>query len=429
MNGKNNKMKKFKNYQVINSDVNPFDRQERIEWWSQKKLENAKVMIVGAGAIGNETLKNLALLGLKYFFIVDFDTISTSNLSRTVLFRKQDVGKQKAEVAAKRTKELALAEDVKINWLHGDIVWDLGTGIFKEMDIVLGCLDNVETRFAVNRQCRLAGTPWIDAGITELRLRVNTYLPKGACYQCGATSKQIEAIRKRYSCDDFKKKMFSEGKIPTVQIASAMVSALQVQEAVKLLCGEKMSSGRMIYYEGKHHDFDIVTIPENLECLAHVSYPHIIETEISSEDSLRTFLEFVSQESNSGKEAIADLDRPFVKSANCKSCNEKIIFYKPAFRIFDTDAICKSCKEQFKTQVGDLLKVETEQERLESFDLIRTEERVLNMSLNEIGFPLLQIIPVRDAEGNYKYYELTADKRVAFPNWEINKSIIQTTTS
>ena len=81
-------MGNFKINSILDSEDNPFDRQERIDWWSQEKLKEAKVMVVGAGAIGNETLKNLALLGLGNIFIVDFDVISTSNLSRTVLFRK-----------------------------------------------------------------------------------------------------------------------------------------------------------------------------------------------------------------------------------------------------------------------------------------------------------------------------------------------------
>ena len=74
-------MKKFIVDKIIDNENNQFDRQQRIDWWSQEKLEKAKVMVVGAGAIGNETLKNLALLGIGNIFIVDFDTISTSNLS------------------------------------------------------------------------------------------------------------------------------------------------------------------------------------------------------------------------------------------------------------------------------------------------------------------------------------------------------------
>lgn len=129
--------KKFAIQNLIAVDDNPFDRQERISGWSQQKLRDARVLVVGAGAIGNETLKNLALLGIGKIYIIDFDTVSTSNLSRTVLFRKSDKGKRKAEIAAQRTKELALEENTGIYWFHGDAVWDLGTGIFRSIDVVL----------------------------------------------------------------------------------------------------------------------------------------------------------------------------------------------------------------------------------------------------------------------------------------------------
>jgi molybdopterin/thiamine biosynthesis adenylyltransferase len=214
---------------LVDIDDNPFDRQERISWWDQEKLRNAKIMVFGAGAIGNETLKNLALLGIGNIYVVDFDTVSTSNLSRTVLFRRSDKGKKKAEIAATRTKEMSLLDDVNVYWFHGDAVWELGTGIFRLVNIVLGCLDNVETRFAINRQCWLANTPWIDAGIYELAGNVTVFIPpEPPCYQCAATKEQIAAARRRYSCDDFKRALLDEGKMPTVQITSSFVSAIQV---------------------------------------------------------------------------------------------------------------------------------------------------------------------------------------------------------
>ena len=65
----------------------------------------------------------------------------------------------------------------------------------------------------------MANTPWIDAGIYELGGHVSVFMPpKLPCYQCNATEAQIKAARKRYSCDDFKRTVIDEGKMPTVQI-------------------------------------------------------------------------------------------------------------------------------------------------------------------------------------------------------------------
>jgi adenylyltransferase/sulfurtransferase len=420
-------MNKLKIKQIIDPEDNPFDRQERIAWWSQDKLRQAKVMVVGAGAIGNETLKNLALLGVGNIFIVDFDTISTSNLSRTVLFRKNDKEQKKAEVAAQRTREMSLLEDVRIDWLHGDIVWDLGTGVYREMDIVLGCLDNIETRFHVNRQCWLVNTPWIDAGILELGLRVNFYeSPKPPCYQCTKTSEQLQAVRKRYSCDNFKKELISEGKMPTVQIASAMVSAIQVQEAIKYLCGQKVMAGKQVYYQGTQNDFDLMEVRAKAECQAENtccylgSYPKVESLPASSEMSLREFLNLISQEQYAGAGAVLDFrgdNRSFVVSVNCKSCQKPITLMRPSFRIFDQETYCQNseaCSE--RVNENNHQEVEAVKTTYEEFDLNSTPEALLDLSLYALGIPDFHIVSVKDIQGNYYYYELSNDKAKVLPD-------------
>ena len=77
-----------------------YSRLRLIPWWDQEKLKNACILVVGAGAIGNELIKNLALLGIGSILIVDMDQIEQTNLTRSVLFRAGDVGRYKAEVAA-----------------------------------------------------------------------------------------------------------------------------------------------------------------------------------------------------------------------------------------------------------------------------------------------------------------------------------------
>lgn len=404
---------KFSISQVTDIEENPFDRQERIPGWDQQKLKDAHVFVVGAGAIGNETLKNLALLGIGNIYIADFDTISTSNLSQTVLFRKADKGKLKAEVAAMRTKELALEEDVSIHYFHGDVVWELGTGIFRSMNLVLGCLDNVETRFAVNKRCWLANTPWIDAGIYELGGHITAYIPPEApCYQCGATKEQLAAARIRYSCDDFKRTVLEEGKMPTVQVTSSIVSAIQVQEAVKFLCGQKVESGRKIYFQGRVNDFDILTLNKNDNCYGHVTYPEIISLPLSNSMPLREFLEFVSKDELSGAGSTLDFrsDRTFIQSVSCKSCGMEIELNKPSFRIFDTETICKNCISK-RGNESDATRSEQVSAKctMSEFSLTQTAEDLLNMSLWQLGVPHRHVVAVYDPERNYKYYELSLD--------------------
>src|SRR5262249_5613347 len=91
---------------LIIDDADRYGRLRLISWWRQERLAAARVLVVGAGALGNEVVKNLALLGLGTVYLIDLDTVEPSNLSRSVLFRAEDGGRGKAEVAAQRAREI-----------------------------------------------------------------------------------------------------------------------------------------------------------------------------------------------------------------------------------------------------------------------------------------------------------------------------------
>src|SRR5918997_3433412 len=87
-------------------DEDRFDRFRLIGWWDQQRLANARVLVVGAGALGNEIIKNLALLGVGNVLIADMDRVENSNLSRSALYRAADNGKPKAQTAARAAREI-----------------------------------------------------------------------------------------------------------------------------------------------------------------------------------------------------------------------------------------------------------------------------------------------------------------------------------
>src|SRR5215212_166323 len=92
--------------ELVIDDADRYGRLRLIPWWRQEKLAAARVLVVGAGALGNEVLKNLALLGVGTTLVIDLDTVEPSNLSRSVLFRAEDGGRPKAEAAAQRAREI-----------------------------------------------------------------------------------------------------------------------------------------------------------------------------------------------------------------------------------------------------------------------------------------------------------------------------------
>ncbi|KAJ1305508.1 hypothetical protein OPQ81_000515 [Rhizoctonia solani] len=127
------------------------------------KLSSAKTLVVGAGGIGCELLKNLVLSGFGEITLLDLDTIDLSNLNRQFLFRKKDVKKSKALVAAATAQPFN--PSVKIHPIHGNIKEpQFDVGWFKQFDIVMNALDNLDARRHVNKMCIAAGIPLIESG-------------------------------------------------------------------------------------------------------------------------------------------------------------------------------------------------------------------------------------------------------------------------
>ncbi len=394
-------------------DDDPFDRQRRIDWWRQEVAEQARVFVIGAGAIGNEVIKNLLLLGFRDLLIWDFDTIEASNLSRTVLFRREDVGQSKARVAAERARELALHPDARIAWREGDVVWDLGLGLLRRADLVFGCLDNLEARMAINRACRLVGVPWIDGGISELNSRVSVFLPgEGGCYECGMSAADYHEARRHYSCDNVRRAMVAAERLPTVQIAAAWCAAVQVQEGVKVLHGRTDMDARLISYSGAFNRFDVFTLPRRDDCLAHLSLPEPTPLPLTHRARLRDFLAEVSRPERSGTGARMDLqgERGFVVAAGCRRCRRQRPIMKPQFRVFDADLGCTSavCEVYGDRPEAQPLPegIPTETTITAVFGLDVDPPALLDCTLAELGVPDGHIVPVESATGEYTYFEL-----------------------
>src|SRR5205807_2037917 len=120
-----------------------------IQWWYRRKLQSARVLVIGAGALGNESLKNLVLLGFERIVVVDLDKIEESNLSRTILYRSSDVGSFKADVAARSAAELA--PNAKEKALVANAVPNCGLGISAWSDVIIAGLDNRQAPPWLNR--------------------------------------------------------------------------------------------------------------------------------------------------------------------------------------------------------------------------------------------------------------------------------------
>jgi ubiquitin-like 1-activating enzyme E1 B len=145
-------------------------------------MDPLKVLVVGAGGIGCELLKILVLSNFKNITVVDLDTIDKSNLNRQLLFKREDIGKSKAEVVAKVIT--GLRPEISIVGIQANVN-TFKDSFFKEFRVVFNALDNLEARRYVNRMCCFLNIPLIDAGTKSTAGQVTVHIPGvSACYDC-----------------------------------------------------------------------------------------------------------------------------------------------------------------------------------------------------------------------------------------------------
>ncbi|KAL6526076.1 SUMO-activating enzyme subunit 2 [Orobanche hederae] len=147
-------------------------------------IKGAKVLMVGAGGIGCELLKTLALSGFKDIHIIDLDTIEVSNLNRQFLFRQSHVGQSKAKVA--RDAVLKFRPHISITSYHANVKDpEFNVDFFKNFSVVLNGLDNLDARRHVNRLCLAAGVPLVESGTTGFLGQVTVHVKgRTECYEC-----------------------------------------------------------------------------------------------------------------------------------------------------------------------------------------------------------------------------------------------------
>lgn len=213
-----------------------YARHTLIDWFSQEKIAASKVAVIGAGAVGNEVIKNLTLLGIGEIEVFDFDKIEEHNLTKSVLFRTQDVGLLKAEVAAARAAEFD--PNVTIRPHAGDFWKLLSIRQLKGYDTVFCCVDNFEARIRCNTVCFLAGVDLVNIGIDSRFAVVETFpfsiTADAGCYECSLPGSVYQRMAQRYSCGHLRKISFVERKVPTTIVTSSVAGAIAVSLGLRL---------------------------------------------------------------------------------------------------------------------------------------------------------------------------------------------------
>lgn len=382
-----------------------YERLQMIPWWDQRRIAAARVLVVGAGALGNEVIKNLALLGVGTVVIADFDRIEHSNLSRSVLFRDRDCGQPKAEVAASAARDLN--PQLLAVPLVGRIPDAIGLGLIQAMDAVIGCVDNREARLWINRLCWRGHRPWIDGGIQEISGVAKVFAPPGhpahqpgrGCYECTMTENDYRLIQLRYSCPLLSREEILLGRVPTAPTISSIIAGLQVQEFLKLLHGLPSAAGTGLVFNGLANRFYQTVYPERDDCLSHESARPQFSTDLKAATTTPADLfHAAAAHADTRAEPAVCLDRDFVVDLVCDHCRQSSAVRRPAHQVGSASAACPECG-QFR--------------RPDMVHSIGLDSPLATLTLRELGIADWDLVRIRMAGGDSIWLSLDGDR----PDW------------
>lgn len=221
----------------------------------QKKLLEAKVLLVGMGGLGSPLGVYLAAAGVGNIGIVDFDVVDYSNLQRQIIYGTSDVGKPKLEVAAQRLRDINT--DVKVKTYETRLTSENALDIIREYDIVIDGTDNFPTRYLVNDACVLLKKTNIYGSIFKFEGQATVFAPQlgGPCYRCLYPEPPPPGFVP--SC--------AEGGV--VGILPGTIAMIQATEAVKLITGQgEPLVGRLILYNSLKMQFKELKLKKDPNC-------------------------------------------------------------------------------------------------------------------------------------------------------------------
>ena len=374
---------------VQNSDLHEdrFSRLRLIPWWDQAKLAASKVLVIGAGALGNEILKNLVLLGFRGIVVVDSDRIDVSNLSRTILYRSEDIGEFKVNVAARACS--SISPDAVVQPIVANVLRDCGLGLFNWSDLVLAGLDNREARLWLNRSSWKVNRPWIDGAIEGINGVARVFLPgTPPCYECTLGEVDWAILDRRMSCNLLAHEEVTEGKVPTTPTISSIIAGIQVQEAVKFVHGMPTLSGSGFVFEGLHHTSYRVEYTENADCMSHYTLPEIIALPESSNDLTLHQLWQRAAENLSSDQIVIEFSRDVIHKLTCPACSQEQEVFAPVSSVSYEDGRCPAD--------GNMRVVQA----IHSYD---GSQSFGSRKLSQLGLPQFDIFTARSADREIGY--------------------------
>ncbi|MCG8574912.1 MAG: molybdopterin-synthase adenylyltransferase MoeB [Flavobacteriales bacterium] len=217
----------------------------------QLKLKKAKVLVIGAGGLGCPILQYLAAAGIGTIGIVDFDQVDISNLQRQILFTTEDVGKNKAETAAKRLTQLNPFVNFEVYPFQ--LTNKNALELFEQYDIIVDGSDNFSTRYMVNDASVLSGKPLVYGSIYKFQGQISVFNYQGGpSYRCLFPTPPAAGTIQNCS------------EIGVIGVLPGIVGSQQANETIKIILEQGNSlSGKLLLYDALEANYTKLQIQKN----------------------------------------------------------------------------------------------------------------------------------------------------------------------
>lgn len=222
----------------------------------QIALQNAKVLVVGVGGLGNPACHYLAASGVQTIYLADGDKIEISNLPRQTLFSEQDINENKAITAQQKLTEQY--PEITIEAIDDMLDEELADYYVAQVDIVLDCTDNIAARYLLNAVCLNNKVPLVIGAATGYDgqcLFINPQQDNCACYQCLFPKSSQAPVQ---NCQ-------------TLGILSpvlAIIAGMQVLQALKYIVGINVATNQLMMFDGLSTQWQQFHLPKNPDCPA-----------------------------------------------------------------------------------------------------------------------------------------------------------------
>lgn len=227
--------------ELSDEEINRYDRQiilPQVGSDGQRKLKNAKVLIIGAGGLGSSSALYLAGAGIGTIGIMDADIVSVSNLQRQIIHNTENINQNKAESAKRAIQKLN--DKITVKAYNCFFTTENAGKIISGYDFIIDAADNLETKFLINDVCVLLKKPFCHAGIMRFEGQVMTYIPgEYPCYRC-----IFEEIPENGTIPDC-----SQAGI--IGAVAGIIGSIQALEAIKYILGiGELLCGKMFIIDG-----------------------------------------------------------------------------------------------------------------------------------------------------------------------------------